>query len=97
MSMSLLKWGSMMNFGMNKCSEGRGGEPKHGPESHGKHMEGAASWNGQMAGGTLREARVHSKISQVPSTGSEEFTATRIKLVGKEAFSLTLQPAFLTF
>lgn len=57
MAMSLLlKWGSVMNLGMNKFSAGREGEPKHGPESHGKHMEGAASLNGQMAVGQITSA-----------------------------------------
>lgn len=82
-----------MNFGTHKCHRGRREEPKHGPESHGKHMEGAASWNGQLAGGwatLLQEAKVHSKILELLSTGWKEFMATGTKLVENWAFYLPL-------
>ena len=47
----------MMNFRTNQWDRGGGvgmnpwdAEPKHGPEGHGRHTEGAASWNGQVVG-----------------------------------------------
>lgn len=56
-------------------------------------MEGAASWNGQLAGGwatLLQEAKVHSKILELLSTGWKEFMATGTKLVENWAFYLPL-------
>lgn len=88
------------DFWDHKCREGRGREPKHGPESHGKHAVRGSElgWtDGRWVGSLLREARVHSRISQGPSTGWEEFMATGTKRVENEAFPLALQPAFLTF
>lgn len=99
MSVSLLKWSSVMTLGATGTRRGEGESLSMGRKPWKARGRGSKlRWtDGGWVGSLLREARLHSGISQGPITGWEEFMATGTKLVENEAFPSALQPAFLTF
>lgn len=109
MSMSLLKWGSILNFrktefGGSRCVCGGGllvnnawdAAPKHRPESQGRYTEAATSWHGQMVGG-LDDFWRRKLVSTAGFYDLQVVYGSWNSIVGKLGLSVTLQPALTTF